>query len=144
MNSASRAKRRIAGQASTWPSITSTGATFSCSPSINNFGLNINGGDAKVDGVEFTGTWRPVRGLNTSINFAYTNARLADDLPPVLGVVSAFDGDRLPFTPKFSLGANVDYNWSLGGTTEAFVGASLRTLTNQVADYDADFFEAQR
>ena len=110
--------------------------------SINNFGLNINGGNAKVDGVEFTGSWRPVKGLNTSINFAYTNARLADDLPPVGGVVSAFDGDRLPFTPKFSLGANVDYSWSLSGTTEAFVGASLRTLTNQVTDYDAAFFDA--
>ena len=92
--------------------------------------------------MEFTGSWRPVKGLNTSINFAYTNARLADDLPPVLGVVSAFDGDRLPFTPKFSLGANVDYSWSLSGTTEAFVGASARTLTNQVTDYDAAFFDA--
>lgn len=110
--------------------------------SINNFGLNINGGNAKVDGIEFSGSWRPIRGLNTSINFAYTNARLADDLPPVGGVVSGFDGDRLPFTPKFALGANVDYSWELSGTTEAFVGASLRTLTNQVADYDAAFFAA--
>lgn len=110
--------------------------------SINNFGLNINGGNAKVDGVEFTAAWKPIPGLNTSINGAYTHARLADDLPPVGGQVSAFDGDRLPFTPKFSLGVNGDYHWSLGGDTEAFVGGSLRTLTNQVADYDANFFAA--
>jgi outer membrane receptor protein involved in Fe transport len=108
--------------------------------SINNFGLNINGGNAKSDGAEFTATWRPIKGLSTSINGAYTNARLADDLPPVGGQVAAFDGDRLPFTPKFSLGVNADYNWSLGGTTEAFVGGSLRALSKQTADYDADFF----
>lgn len=109
--------------------------------SINNFGLNINGGDAKVDGVELTATLRPARGFNMSVNGAYTNARLADDLPPVVGQVPAFDGDQLPWTPKFSFAANVDYNWALGGTAEAFVGASLRHLSSQTADYDADFFE---
>ena len=110
--------------------------------SINQFGLNINGGDAKVDGVELTATLRPARGFNMSVNGAYTNARLADDLPPVLGQVSAFDGDQLPWTPKFSFAVNADYNWSLGGTAEAFVGASLRHLSKQTADYDADFFES--
>jgi iron complex outermembrane recepter protein len=114
--------------------------------SINNFGLNINGGDAKVDGAEFTATFRPVRDLNLSLNGAYTNARLADDLPPFgpagSEVVPAFDGERLPWTPKFSVAANADYSWSLGGDTEAFVGASVRHLSKQIADYDGDFFAA--
>lgn len=110
--------------------------------SINNFGLNINGGDAKVDGVELTATLRPARGFNISVNGAYTNARLADDLPPIAGQVPAFDGDRLPWTPKFSAAANLDYNWSLGGDAEAFIGGSLRHVSSQVADYDPDFFDA--
>lgn len=109
---------------------------------INNFGVNINGGKAKIDGAEFTATWRPVRGLNLSVNGAYTDARLGDDLPAILGVIPAFDGERLPYTPKFALGANADYSWSLGGTTQAFVGGSLRTLSRQTADYDGDFFAA--
>ena len=107
--------------------------------SINNFGLNINGGAADVDGAEFTATYRPLDRLNLSVNGAYTNARLADDLPPFAGQVPAFDGDRLPYTPKFSLGVNADYSWLLGGETEAFVGASLRALSSQTADYDATF-----
>lgn len=109
---------------------------------INGFGLNINGGDAKVDGVELTATLRPANGLNISVNGAYTNARLADDLPDILGQVPALDGDRLPWTPKFSGAANIDYNWSLGGSTKAFIGASLRHLSSQIADYDAAFREA--
>src|SRR5262249_38732639 len=50
---------------------------------INNFGLNINGGAAKVDGAELTATFKPIHGMTLSANGAYTNARLADDLPPV-------------------------------------------------------------
>ena len=109
---------------------------------INNFGVNINGGDAKIDGAEFTATWRPVRGLNLSVNGAYTRARLANDLPSIGAVIPAFDGERLPYTPKFAFGVNGDYSWSLSGATTAFVGASLRTLSSQTADYDGDFFAA--
>ncbi len=109
--------------------------------SINNFGLNINGGDAKVDGAEFTLTYRPITDLILSVNGAYTKARLADDLPPIGGQVPAFDGEQLPWTPKFSTAANADYHWSLGGESEAFVGASVRYLSKQTADYDADFVD---
>lgn len=109
---------------------------------IGGFGLNINGGDAKVDGVELTATLRPAKGWSFSVNGAYTNARLADDLPQILGQTPAFDGDRLPWTPKFSGAFNADYNFSVGGDIEAFVGASVRALSSQIAGYDADFFNA--
>lgn len=109
---------------------------------INNFGVNINGGNANVDGAEFTVTWRPVRKLNLSLNGAYTNARLDDDLPQILGVVPAFDGERLPYTPKLSIGFNADYSWALNATAEAFVGGSLRALSKQTGDYDGDYFAA--
>jgi outer membrane receptor protein involved in Fe transport len=106
---------------------------------INNFGVNTNGGSANVDGAEFTATLRPIRGLNASINGAYTNARLAEDAPALVG---GRKGDHLPWTPKLSLAANADYSWSLGGETEAFVGASVRHLSKQTADFDADFVAA--
>ena len=109
--------------------------------SINNFGLNINGGDASVNGVELTGTLRPARGLILAVNGAYTDAELKDDLPPVLGQVSGFKGDQLPWTPKFSAAAHIDYSWSVFGGADAFLGASLRHVSSQTADYDADFFE---
>ena len=43
------------------------------------------------------------------------------------------------WTPKLSIGANVDYDWAVASNADAFVGASLRYLSNQVADFDADF-----
>ena len=110
--------------------------------SINNFGLNINGGNAKVDGAELTAIFKPVRGLNLSANVAYTDARLKDDLPPVGGVVAAFSGEQLPWTPNFSFSLNGDYTWALSGSTQGFAGFSYRHLSKQTADYDGAFLSA--
>lgn len=103
---------------------------------INGFGLNANGGKAKSEGFEFTATLRPTRGFVVSLNGAYTRARLTNDTDPNVGGLA---GDRLPFTPEFNWNANADYTWSLGGETEAFVGASLRSLSKQRANFDAGF-----
>jgi len=106
---------------------------------INNFGVNFNGGKAKSDGLEFTANLRPTQGLVFSLNGAYTNAKLKDDTPPQVGGLS---GDRLPYTPKYSIGANADYEWALGGETTAYVGASLRSLSKQPAGFDFAFRSA--
>ncbi len=103
---------------------------------INDFGINTNGGKAKSDGFEFTATMRPTPGFNVSVNGAYTDAKLRNDAPPIVG---GLDGDRLPYTPKYSIGVNGDYEWSLAGTTKAYVGGSLRFLSKQPADYDPGF-----
>lgn len=103
---------------------------------VNDFGVNFNGGKAKSDGVEFTTTLRPAQGLSFSLNGAWTNAKLKDDTPPLVGGLS---GDRLPYTPEFSIGANADYEWELGGDTTAYVGASVRSLSKQPAGYDLAF-----
>ena len=103
------------------------------------YGLNANGGRAKSDGFEFTATARPVRGLNLSLNGAYTNARLTQDTPPEVG---GKKGDRLPFSPKLSVGLNGDYSWLLATGIEAHVGASLRHLTRQKGSFDPDYITA--
>jgi outer membrane receptor protein involved in Fe transport len=106
---------------------------------VNNFGVNVNGSSAKSDGLEFTATAQPVSGLNLSANGAYTNARLTGTTPDTVG---GRKGDQLPFTPKLSVGLNGDYEWHLAGDTRAHVGASLRHLSGQTANYDADFVAA--
>jgi outer membrane receptor protein involved in Fe transport len=103
---------------------------------VNGFGVNINGAGANVDGAEFTATVRPTPGLVTSVNGAYTRARLSSDAPALVG---GLKGDRLPFTPPYSISVNADYTWDFGGQAEAFVGASLRSLSKQTADFDGDF-----
>jgi len=112
--------------------------------SVSGFGVNTNGASAKSDGLEFTATARPSRGLELSLNGAYTNARLTADTPDIVG---GRDGDKLPFTPKLSIGFNGDYRWQLAPGTRAHVGGSLRHLSHQTAGYDIDFvtaFDRQR
>ncbi|WP_309662430.1 TonB-dependent receptor [Sphingomonas sp.] len=101
---------------------------------VSGFGINANGGGAKSDGFEFTATARPVRGLDLSLNGAYTNARLTTDTQ-----IGGLAGDKLPFTPKFSLGLNGDYIWPLSGSVTGHVGASLRHLSGQSGGFDAGY-----
>ncbi len=103
---------------------------------VNGFGVNVNGGKAKSQGAEFDAVFRPLDGLSLSLNGAYTNAKLKDDTDPLVG---GLDGDRLPFTPELTLGLNADYQWALNGTTDAFVGGSVRHVSDQSGGYDAAF-----
>lgn len=101
---------------------------------VNSFGINFNGGKAVSNGFEFTATLRPTRGLVASFNGAYTDAWLKDDTPTDVGGRA---GDQLPYTPKMSVAANFDYDWSLGTDTTAYVGGSIRMLGRQTGSYNA-------
>lgn len=101
---------------------------------VNGFGVNANGAGAKVDGAEITATLRPVRGLVTSVNLAINDAKLSGDTDPV--VVAAVKGDPLPFTPKYAVSVNADYQWDLGGDVTASVGGSVRSLSRQSGNFD--------
>lgn len=101
---------------------------------VNGFGVNANGPGAKVDGAEIAATMRPTAGLVTSVNFALNDAKLSGDTDPL--VVGAVKGDRLPFTPRYSVSVNADYQWALGGDATASVGGSIRSLSGQSGNYD--------
>jgi outer membrane receptor protein involved in Fe transport len=101
---------------------------------VNGFGVNANGAGAEVDGAEITATLRPTAGLVTSLNFAYNDARLSGDTDPL--VVGAVKGDPLPFTPKYAVSVNADYQWELGGDVTASLGGSIRSLSRQSGNYD--------
>jgi outer membrane receptor protein involved in Fe transport len=103
---------------------------------VNGFGVNTNAGKARSNGLEATFTARPVRGLSLAANAAYTDAKLQEDAPAIVG---GRDGDRLPGTPKFSAGFNADYEWSLSDTIDAYVGGSLRVLSKTPAEFDPAF-----
>jgi outer membrane receptor protein involved in Fe transport len=100
------------------------------------YGVNINGSHAKSDGLELTATARPATGFELSLNGAYTNARLTAATPADVG---GRDGDQLPYTPKLSVALNGDYHWRLAADARAHVGASLRHLSGQTANYDPAF-----
>ena len=103
---------------------------------VNGFGVNINGAGAESQGAEFTLTMRPIQGFVVSFNGAYTDAKLKADAPALVG---GRKGDQLPFTPKYAISLNSDYDWELGGSTKAFIGGSLRFLSKQSGSFDATF-----
>jgi outer membrane receptor for ferrienterochelin and colicin len=94
----------------------------------------VNGTSAKVDGAEIVATLRPTRGFTTSVGFTYTDARLSGDTDPV--AVGAVKGDRLPFTPKYAVNLNADYQWGLGASVTASIGGSIRSVSRQSGSFD--------
>ncbi|MBB6093756.1 outer membrane receptor protein involved in Fe transport [Povalibacter uvarum] len=103
---------------------------------VNDFGVNLNGGDATSEGLEFTAVAHLSDAFRVSLNGAYTDAQLEDDTPELSG---GLEGDALPFTPEWSLGLNADYEWSIGAQSTAYVGGALRYLSDQIGSYDLDY-----
>lgn len=105
-------------------------------------GVNTNGRRARIKGAELTATLRPTRGLSVVANAAYTDAELRDDtIPPGggLNLTGGLRGDNLPYVPDISANVSVDYEWSLGGDVEAFVGGNVRVVGDQVAGFSAAY-----
>jgi len=104
---------------------------------VNGFGINANGAGATADGVEISAGWRPLQGLRLSANGAWNKARLDGDTDALL--VGGYKGDRLPFSPKYTASLLADYRWTIGDTTPAFAGASVRRMAGQHASFDPDY-----
>lgn len=100
---------------------------------VNGFGVNTNGAGATADGIELTAGWRPLRGLRLSANGSWNKARLDAATDPIVG---GFKDDRLPFSPKYSAALLADYRFTLGATTPAYTGVSVRRVAGQHAAFD--------
>lgn len=100
------------------------------------FNFNTNGGRARSDGAEVTATIRPIQGFDVSIVGAYNNAYLKD---PTTVPVGGFAGDKLPFTPRYTVGTNGNYRWTLDEGVQAYLGGSLRFLSKQNGSFDRAF-----
>ena len=100
---------------------------------VDNFGVNVNGGKAKSQGVEGTVSYVPLPGLNLSANVAYTDATLRSDTGALLGGVT---GNPLPYSAKWTGAVNADYSHALLNDARGFIGGSLRYIGDRKADFD--------
>lgn len=100
---------------------------------VNDVGINANGGTAVSKGLELTAAAVPMAGLTLTLNGAYTDAYLTQATDPLVG---GLDGDQLPFVPKLSVNLDVDYEWPVFTGASAYVGASVRSIRDQVGDFD--------
>lgn len=105
-------------------------------------GVNSNGQRARSQGFEATATIRPIEGLSVLLNAAYTDAELRDDTVPTAGganLTGGLAGDQLPYTPGWQSSISADYDWQLSDGVSAYVGTSLRLLSDQTAGFNAAY-----
>jgi outer membrane receptor protein involved in Fe transport len=69
---------------------------------VNTFSYLANAGSARIDGIEVEAGLRVNRALSIGTSFSVNHARLTEDVPTIPSG-PAFDGDRLPTTPKFRI-----------------------------------------
>jgi outer membrane receptor protein involved in Fe transport len=85
---------------------------------IRNFDVVANGSGARSDGAEATVQLEPIDRFTIGLRGAYTDARFTAAAPQ-LGAVS---GNPLPYAPKTSLAAIMDYHFATVGSVTPTVG----------------------
>jgi len=95
-----------------------------------------NGGTARTRGLEAAVQWQPTRELIFGANGAYTDAELTEDAPEISG----FNGDQLPYVPKFSGSLTADYRFDFNGV-QAEVGGGIRYTGKRYSDVGVSFFD---
>jgi outer membrane receptor protein involved in Fe transport len=102
--------------------------------SIAGIGFMSNGGKAKSQGLEAALEYRPVAGLTLTANAAWTDAKLTQDTPP--GLVG-FNGDRLPYVPRWNANVGADYNFPIANGWSGYIGANYGYIGSRITDFQA-------
>lgn len=89
---------------------------------------------SSIRGFEASADIRPVRGLRFNLSFSYIDATI-DRFSGIngAGLAAVFDGTEMPYTPKYQVSINPDYEFPVGEDATAFVGASVNFRSSTVA-----------
>ncbi len=93
----------------------------------------VNGGNARVYGVESALSLRPTPALTLGATLAYSNGRITKGAATAAGAVT--DGDRLPFNPTWSGSVSADYRTPLNDVLTGHVGATGCFASSQGATF---------
>lgn len=87
------------------------------------FSFIVNGGRAHSQGVELAFNSRPLPGLQVGLSGAFGQAKLDEGISALDGQAAA--GSELPYAPKVSYAATVDYEHPLTASMSGFAGLTL-------------------
>ncbi|WP_231639048.1 TonB-dependent receptor [Sphingomonas profundi] len=92
-----------------------------------------------VKGFEIELLARPTRQLTVNATMTYIDAKV-DRFVGInaAGVAADFGGTRVPFTPKYQVGVNADYDFPLSRAIDAFVGSSMNMRSDTVSVVGGD------
>jgi len=94
-----------------------------------------NAGAARINGIEADATLTPVAGLQIMANAAYTDAKLSEDQVNANVMAAGREGDRIPYTPKFSAGVSAQYVWPLSGDLNGLARADLNYVGTSYSEF---------
>jgi iron complex outermembrane recepter protein len=103
----------------------------------------INVPKSRIFGFEADITARLIEGLTINTALTYLNSKVTQGPGTgrdfnIFGKVDKFEGDPLPFTPKFSGVVNVDYRHQMASGGSAFVGVSVSARSHSDAAIGAN------
>ena len=99
----------------------------------NGFTFNTNAGKARSRGVEVALEARPADGLTVKMWGAYTDATLRDSF--LSDAVFAAEGDRLPYSSKYSGRFSVNYETEISADVIAKFGGVLTYVGNRKGEF---------
>ncbi|MBB5684779.1 TonB-dependent receptor [Sphingobium boeckii] len=73
------------------------------------FSFISNAGAARAQGIEAEFSARPLQGLSFQANASFSSSKLSEDQVSSAIVAAGRKGNRIPFTPKVTMGASADY-----------------------------------
>lgn len=100
--------------------------------------LQLNGGEARVEGFELAFTAQPGPNTTISAQVGHTNARLLDVPASVTANIGAVAGDQLPLTPKWTVALIADQVVPLSDDIEATFGVTFRFRSEMPSGYPGD------
>jgi outer membrane receptor protein involved in Fe transport len=89
---------------------------------VNSFTVTGNGGKARSRGVEASMTAEPVKGLDLTADFTSTDARFLEANP----ALNILQGQRLPYTGKWTSGVTANYSVPVIAGWNGFVGGDFQ------------------
>lgn len=98
-------------------------------------GALINIPKSHVEGAELQALWQPIDGLKVNVGGTYLKTRVDGHFLSFDSFDSTktdFNGSQFPYTPKWQLNGDVEYDWPVSDSLLAFTGATLtyRSATN--------------
>jgi iron complex outermembrane recepter protein len=90
----------------------------------------VNGNTASGVGVDLSVTMRPLEAWQIALNFSWNNLSVDSDVISQ-GVLLFAKGDRLNYSPEYTMGASTEYVIALGGGFTGRLSASANYTSEQ-------------
>jgi len=95
---------------------------------VTNLQALANGGAAGVKGLEVSGTFRPINGLNLRLAGSYVDARYRENVPGS----NVRKGDRVSGVPDLTVSTSAEYRWPLTDRFNGFLYSSAQYTSERV------------